>query len=78
MIGDRRITLLAFFAAASLHLAIFALASYTPWQMAKFEPPKPPAPTRYVVQFRQPAPTAAPTPIAPPPETVQPVAPVLP
>lgn len=78
MIGDTRITLLAFFAAAFLHLIILVLASYTPWRMMKPEPPEIPSPTRYVVRFQQPSPTAVPTPVPKPPEIARPIDPVLP
>ena len=74
MIGDRRISMLAFFAAALLHLMIFTLASYMP--IARVERRTPPSRTRYVAQFRQPAPTVSPT-VAPLPLTPQP-APILP
>ncbi len=78
MIGDKRITLLAFFAAAFLHLIVLVVASYTPWRLAELEPPELPSPTRYVVRFQQPAPTAVPTHIPVRPETVQPINPVVP
>ncbi len=78
MIGDKRITMMAFFVAAFLHLTIFVLASYTPWQMAALEPPETPVPTRYVVRFQQPAPTAIPISVPSRPETAQPVEPILP
>lgn len=78
MIGDKRITLLTFFAAAFLHLVILVLASYTPWRLPELEPPKLPIQTRYVVRFRQPAPTVVPTPVPDRPEAMQPIDPVLP
>jgi len=74
MIGDRPISLLAFFAAALLHMVIVMLASYMP--MTKIERRTPPSRTRYVMQFRPPAPTVSPT-VAPMPLTPQP-APILP
>ncbi len=75
MIGDRSIALLAFLAAALLHLVVFVLASYVP--IAKLEQPTPPSRTRYVVQFQQPAPTTTPTTV-PIPRTPPPVTPMLP
>ena len=74
MIGDRSISLLAFFAAALLHMVIVMLVSYMP--MTKVERRTPPSRTRYVVQFRPPVPTVSPT-IAPTPLTSQ-AAPILP
>lgn len=78
MIGDKRITLLAFFAAAFLHLVALLLASYTPWRLAELNPPALPTPTRYVVRFQQPVSTAVPTSVPDRPETAQPIDPVLP
>lgn len=76
MIGDRPITLLAFFAAALLHLVVFVLVSYMP--IAKLERPTPPSRTRYVVQFQQPAPTTTPTAVPIPPTPTSPMTPVRP
>lgn len=77
MIGDRSIALLAFVSATLLHLVVFVLASYMP--MAKLEPPTPPSPTRYVVQFQQqPVPTTIPTAVPIPPAPALPIPPTLP
>ncbi len=67
MIGDKPITLLAFFAAALLHLVVFVFVSYMP--ITKLDVPVPQSRTRYVVQFQQPVPTTAPTSVPTPPMT---------
>jgi len=76
MIGDRPIALLAFLAAALLHLAVLVLASSMP--IAKLERPTPPNPTRFVVQFQAPAPTTPPIPVPMPPAPAPPIPLVLP